>query len=75
MGKAFGIHKALDMAGSALGILIAFILLSKADGDFDYQTLFAISIIPAAIGLVILLFVKEKIQNRKSKCGNHSGKI
>lgn len=67
MGKAFGIHKALDMAGSALGILIAFILLSRADGNFDYQTLFAISIIPAAIGLVILLFVKEKKQNREIK--------
>ena len=65
MGKAFGIHKALDIAGSALGILIAFILLSYSDGSFDYKTLFTISIIPAAIGLVILLFVKEKKQDRK----------
>ncbi|AFA46900.1 MFS transporter [Acetobacterium woodii] len=67
MGKAFGVHKALDMAGSALGILIAFILLSKVDGNFDYKTLFAISIIPAAIGLVILLLVKEKKEHREFK--------
>ncbi len=67
MGKAFGVHKALDMAGSALGILIAFILLSKVDGNFDYKTLFAISIIPAAIGLGILLFVKEKKEHREFK--------
>ena len=67
MGKAFGIHKALDMAGSALGIFIAFILLSKANGNFDYKTLFAISIIPGVIGLVILLFVKEKKEHRKIK--------
>lgn len=55
MGQAFGIHKALDMAGAALGILIAFVLLTQADGQPDYQTLFAISIIPAAIGLVDLI--------------------
>lgn len=67
MGKAFGIHKALDMAGSALGILIAFMFLSRADGQLDYKTLFAISIIPAAIGLVILLLVKEQKQHRQVK--------
>jgi MFS family permease len=67
MGQAFGIHKALDMAGAALGILIAFVLLTRADGQPDYQTLFAIAIIPAAIGLVILLFVKEQKQHREVK--------
>jgi len=29
LGKAFGIHKLLDMAGSAVGILLAYILLSR----------------------------------------------
>ena len=28
MGKAFGIHKALDMAGSAIGILLSYFLLT-----------------------------------------------
>ena len=32
MGKAFGIHKMLDMAGSAIGILLAFLLM-KTIGD------------------------------------------
>lgn len=67
MGQAFGIHKALDMAGAALGILIAFVLLTRADGQPDYRSLFAIAIIPAAIGLVILLFVKEQKQHREVK--------
>lgn len=29
MGKSFGIHKALDMAGSAIGILLSYLLLEK----------------------------------------------
>lgn len=60
MGRAFGIHKALDMAGSAAGILIAYLLLANASGGFEYKKLFLISIIPAVLGLAVLLFVKEK---------------
>ncbi|WKY45227.1 MFS transporter [Eubacteriaceae bacterium ES2] len=71
MGKAFGIHKALDMAGAALGILIAYLLLAGDRTSFDYQTLFALSIVPAILGLLMLLFVKEKkehtaIKNREA---------
>lgn len=64
MGRAFGIHKALDMAGSAVGILIAYLLLSNSAGSFDYKNLFIVSIIPAVIGLGVMLFVKEKKQSR-----------
>ncbi len=59
MGKAFGIHKALDMAGSAIGIFAAYLLLARSSGEFNYKRLFTISILPAAIGLVMMLFVKE----------------
>jgi MFS family permease len=62
MGKAFGLHKALDMLGSALGILLTFFLLrylSVAE-DFDYKRLFAVSIIPAILGLLMFFFVKQK---------------
>lgn len=62
LGGAFGIHKALDMAGSALGILIAYLLLTGSNGSFNYKRLFLISTIPALAGLCILLFVKEKKQ-------------
>lgn len=67
MGKAFGIHKALDMAGAALGILIAYLLLSNSNGGFDYQTLFMLSIIPAILGLLMLVFVKEKKEHQPVK--------
>lgn len=46
MGKAFGIHKMLDMAGSAIGILLAFLLMKKIGaGTSGYKTVFAISIL------------------------------
>ncbi len=60
MGKAFGIHKALDMAGSAIGIIISYLLLKNAGGNFAYKELFAISIIPAVFGLLMFFFIKEK---------------
>lgn len=66
-GKAFGVHKALDMAGSAVGILIAYLLLKSSDGNFDYKKIFLLSIIPAAIGLTLFFFVKEKKEGRVIK--------
>jgi len=57
MGKAFGLHKALDMAGAALGILITYFLLR--DSFDDYKSLFLISIIPAVLGLCMFVFIKE----------------
>lgn len=59
MGKAFGIHKSLDMAGSAIGIFIAFCIL-KSSSSFDYKNLFLLSMVPAVLSLVMFLFIKEK---------------
>ena len=67
MGKAFGLHKALDMAGAAIGILITYFLLRNLGGDFDYKKLFAISMIPAVLGLCLFFFVKEKKSTRVIK--------
>lgn len=60
MGKAFGIHKALDMAGAAIGILCAYVLLTKISSYTDYKTIFIISIVPAILGLAMIFFVREK---------------
>lgn len=61
LGKAFGIHKALDMAGSAVGILTAYFLLAGLNGkSIDFKNFFLLSMIPAVFGLIALLLVKEK---------------
>lgn len=63
MGKSFGIHKMLDMAGSALGILIAFLLM-KNIGEDGYRSVFFISIIPIVLALVMFFFIHEKKEKR-----------
>lgn len=64
MGKAFGIHKMLDMAGSALGILLAFVLM-KNIGESGYHTIFLISVIPVVIALFMFFFIHENKQPRE----------
>lgn len=70
MGKAFGIHKMLDMAGSAIGILLAFLLMRKI-GPNGYRTVFAISMIPILIALFLFLFVRENKTKREVKEREH----
>ncbi|MGN0644727.1 MFS transporter [Gemmiger sp.] len=68
MGKAFGVHKALDMAGSALGILLAFLLLRFFGSDSqNYRKIFVISAVPTLLALLMFAFVKEKKEPRAPK--------
>ncbi|MEG1536947.1 MAG: MFS transporter [Clostridiales bacterium] len=60
LGGAFGLHKALDMAGSAAGIFLAWLLIRQNPALTDYRQLFLISCIPAVISLFLLLTVKEQ---------------
>lgn len=68
MGKAFGVHKALDMAGSAIGILLSFLLLKQiGNKQADYKMIFAVSIVPTVLALIMFAFVKEKKEQRELK--------
>lgn len=72
MGKAFGIHKMLDMAGSAIGILLAFLLMKNIGaGTSGYKTVFAVSIIPIVIALLLFFFVQEKKEKRETVQREH----
>lgn len=63
VGKTFGIHKMLDMAGSAVGILLAYILLNNFGSD-SYQTVFYVSLIPMVLALSMFIFIKENKECR-----------
>lgn len=65
MGKSFGIHKMLDMAGSAVGILLAYFLLTSL-GENSYKTIFAISLIPVVIALFMFAFIRESRNQREA---------
>jgi len=88
LGKAYGMHKGLDLLGTAIGILLAWLIIS---GAFDsaiqsitsssselsrYKTIFIVSLVPALIGLSFLAFVKEKNNdfsaNRANQCPDNA---
>lgn len=56
LGGSFGLHKMLDMAGSSLGVIFAYIFVAT---NFGFHKAFLFSIIPAVIGILIILAVKE----------------
>lgn len=58
-GRAFGLHRALDTLGAAIGPLLAWYLLRhwQARGAAGYRRLFMVSAVPAAIAVAILVLV------------------
>ncbi|MGE5481737.1 MAG: MFS transporter, partial [Bacteroidota bacterium] len=57
-GRAFGLHRLLDTLGAAIGVVLAYFFLTSYEGD--YRPIFIVSIIPAALGVAVLLFLREK---------------
>ena len=68
-GAAFGLHRAMDSMGAAIGVILAYFLITHYKGNF--KNIFLISLIPAFLGVVFLFFVKEK----KAQAITHSEKI
>lgn len=59
-GRSFGVHRALDTAGAAIGPFVAWLVLSLHPGASGYRTIFMISAIPGALAiLVVLLAVRD----------------
>ena len=56
-GSSFGLHRAMDTAGAAAGVVIAYLLLTGSPGN--YAGVFLWSLVPATAGVLILLFVRE----------------
>ena len=56
-GNAFGLHRALDSAGASVGVIIAFLLfVSQRD---SFAEIFLVSLIPAALGVLVLFLARE----------------
>jgi len=53
-GRAYGLHRALDTLGAAIGPLVAVALLATSPGDF--RRVFLWSAVPAALSLTVLGF-------------------
>lgn len=57
-GKVFGLHRAMDTVGAAIGPLVALAYLYFFPED--YKTLFFIAFAPAMISVLLTFLVKEK---------------
>lgn len=56
-GRVFGFHRAMDHAGAVVGPLVAATFLWFFPGQ--YRALFALTVIPGALAVAMLLFVPE----------------
>ena len=57
-GMAFGLHRAMDTAGAAIGVALAYYFLTRFAGD--YSQVFLWSLLPALIGIILLFMVRER---------------
>ena len=79
-GLAYGFHAAADNAGAVLGPLIAFLVLKlhgvgmletgkrlSTHDEFAIRNVFWLSAIPAAIAMLVLIFVVRDVPHREAK--------
>ena len=58
-GRAFGLHRALDTTGAAIGPLVAFFMLSR--WPHDYRRIFAATVVPGVLSVLVLLFFVRSV--------------
>ena len=68
-GKVYGFHRAMDHAGAVVGPALASLFLLFYPNA--YRTLFALTIIPGAIAVILIFFVRE---DTKSDVGSGSSR-
>ncbi len=60
-GRAFGFHRAMDTAGAVIGVVIAYVALTRFGGTGELvPTLLKVSLIPAVLAVMVLSLVREK---------------
>jgi MFS family permease len=64
LGRAFGVHRALDTTGAAIGPLMAFAILSFVPGD--YRAVFLASLAAAVFGLALLGLMVPDLRPRRA---------
>lgn len=62
-GRAFGVHRAMDTLGAAIGPLLAFVVLWAVPGGFS--SVFVVSAAAAFMGLVVLVLLVPDVRPRR----------
>lgn len=61
-GLSFGLHRAMDTLGAVAGACLAYFFIRHAPGDF--RPVFLYAVIPAALAVALLFFVREKKEQK-----------
>ncbi len=59
-GMSYGLHRAMDTLGAAVGVFFAYLLIKT--NMTNYSRIFLFSLVPALLAVVVLYFVKEQAQ-------------
>jgi MFS family permease len=70
LGRAFGVHRAMDTAGALAGPLIAFAILAAIPNGFN--EVFLVSFAAALMGLAVLVFL---VPNVRSQATEHRRRV
>ncbi len=79
-GRGFGLHRAMDTVGAALGLIIAAVIIYQVQGGGlelgleTYHWLVLVGIVPAVLAvLVLLFFVREGRKKAQTKDDDQAG--
>jgi MFS family permease len=70
-GKVYGFHRAMDHTGAVVGPALASLFLLVYPGS--YRVLFALTIIPGAIAVLLIFFVHEPAAGSHVRSGSVAG--
>lgn len=63
-GRSFGVHRALDTLGAAIGPFVAWAVLSMDSGA--YRKVFVISAIPGVLAILVVLFAVRDVGKKRA---------
>ncbi|MBC7343718.1 MAG: MFS transporter [Clostridia bacterium] len=69
-GRSFGLHRAMDTLGAAIGVVLAYYFLVHYQGD--YRRVFLYALVPAALGVITLFFARERRPLTKLVAGGNA---
>ncbi len=74
LGRAFGLHRAMDTMGAAIGPLVAWWLLGRwsALGAEGYRRIFLVSAVPAAIAVLVLVVMVRAPRAKPRTAAEHA---
>ncbi|MDK2924306.1 MAG: hypothetical protein PWQ41_80 [Bacillota bacterium] len=58
LGRAYGLHRAMDTLGASIGVILGYYFLTTYRGDFRPVFLFAL--VPAVLGVAVLFLAREQ---------------